>query len=78
MITFSVIGNITRILGIKVRINRIIASDYVLTSSCIVPTIGKSTGIVSDYPIEKEKILERICEQYKVFLVNNGVQCEKV
>ena len=58
----------TTFLGVKVRTNNIIASDVVLTSSCVIPTVGDCTGIVSDYPINKKEVLSGVLNQYKVFL----------
>jgi len=55
-------------IGIPIRTNRIIASDYVLTSSCVIPTVGDCTGIVSDYPINKADVLSAVQNQYKCFL----------
>jgi len=58
----------TTFLGVKIRTNNIIASDVVLTSSCVIPTVGDCTGIVSDYPINKKEVLSGVLNQYKVFL----------
>ena len=55
-------------IGITIRTNRIIASDSVLTSSCIMPTISDTTGLVSDYPVNKADVLSAIQNQYKCFL----------
>ena len=55
-------------IGIPIRTNRIIASDYVLTSSCIMPTISDTTGYVSDYPVNKADVLSAVQNQYKCFL----------
>ena len=55
-------------IGITIRTNRIIASDYVLTSSVIVPTINENTGYVSDYPVNKADVLSAVQNQYKCFL----------
>ena len=59
----------TTFLGVKVRTNNIIASDVVLTSSCIIPTIDETTGVVSDYPVNRNDVFLAIRTQYKVFLV---------
>lgn len=58
----------TTVLGVKVRTNRIIASDNCLTSSCVVPTINNDTGYVSDYPVNKADVLSAVQNQYKCFL----------
>ena len=55
-------------IGITIRTNRIICSDYVLTSSCIIPTINNETGYVSDYPVNKADVLSAVQNQYKCFL----------
>lgn len=55
-------------IGIPIRTNRIIVSDYVLTSSVIVPTINENTGYVSDYPVNKADVLSAVQNQYKCFL----------
>ena len=55
-------------IGITIRTNRIIASDYVLTSSCVMPTISDTTGLVSDYPVNKADVLSAVQNQYKCFL----------
>lgn len=55
-------------IGITIRTNRIIASDSVLTSSCVIPTIDKNTGYVSDYPVNKADVLSAVQNQYKCFL----------
>ncbi len=55
-------------IGITIHTNRIIASDYVLTSSCIFPTINNDTGYVSDYPVNKADVLSAVQNQYKCFL----------
>ena len=55
-------------IGIPIRTNRIIASDYVLTSSCVMPTISDTTGYVSDYPVNKADVLSAVQNQYKCFL----------
>lgn len=55
-------------IGIPIRTNHIICSDYVLTSSCIMPTISDTTGYVSDYPINKADVLSAVQNQYKCFL----------
>ena len=55
-------------IGITIRTNRIIASDYVLTSSCVMPTISDTTGYVSDYPVNKADVLSAVQNQYKCFL----------
>ena len=55
-------------IGITIRTNRIIASDYVLTSSLVVPTINDETGYVSDYPVNKADVLSAVQNQYKCFL----------
>ena len=55
-------------IGIPIRTNRIIASDYVLTSSLVVPTINNDTGYVSDYPVNKADVLSAVQNQYKCFL----------
>lgn len=55
-------------IGIPIRTNRIIASDFVLTSSLIVPTINENTGYVSDYPVNKADVLSAVQNQYKCFL----------
>jgi hypothetical protein len=55
-------------IGITIRTNRIICSDYVLTSSCIMPTISDTTGLVSDYPVNKADVLSAVQNQYKCFL----------
>ena len=55
-------------IGIPIRTNRIIASDYVLTSSLVVPTINDETGYVSDYPVNKADVLSAVQNQYKCFL----------
>ena len=55
-------------IGITIRTNRIIVSDYVLTSSVIVPTINENTGYVSDYPVNKADVLSAVQNQYKCFL----------
>ena len=59
----------TTFLGVKIRTNNIIASDVVLTSSCVIPTIDETTGVVSDYPINRNDVFFAIRTQYKVFLV---------
>lgn len=58
----------TTVLGVKVRTNRIIASDNCLTSSCVVPKINNDTGYVSDYPVNKADVLSAVQNQYKCFL----------
>lgn len=58
----------TTFLGVKVRTNNIIASDVVLTSSCVIPTIDETTGVVSDYPVNKADVLSAVQNQYKCFL----------
>ena len=63
----------TTFLGVKVRTNNIIASDVVLTSSCVIPTIGDCTGIVSDYPINKKEVLTSISNQFAVFITGEGL-----
>ena len=55
-------------IGITIRTNRIICSDYVLTSSVIIPTINNDTGYVSDYPVNKVDVLSAVQNQYKCFL----------
>ena len=55
-------------IGIPIRTNRIICSDYVLTSSLVVPTINENTGYVSDYPVNKADVLSAVQNQYKCFL----------
>ena len=55
-------------IGITIRTNRIICSDYVLTSSAIIPTINNDTGYVSDYPVNKADVLSAVQNQYKCFL----------
>lgn len=60
-------------IGITIRTNRIIASDHVLTSSCVIPTIGDCTGIVSDYPINKKEVLTSISNQFAVFITGEGL-----
>ena len=55
-------------IGIPIRTNRIICSDYVLTSSLVVPTINNDTGYVSDYPVNKADVLSAVQNQYKCFL----------
>ena len=55
-------------IGIPIRTNCIICSDYVLTSSAILPTINNDTGYVSDYPINKADVLSAVQNQYKCFL----------
>lgn len=55
-------------IGIPIRTNRIICSDYVLTSSLVAPTINENTGYVSDYPVNKADILSAVQNQYKCFL----------
>lgn len=55
-------------IGITIRTNRIIASDYVLTSSLVVPTINDETGYVSDYLVNKADVLSAVQNQYKCFL----------
>jgi hypothetical protein len=55
-------------IGIPIRTNRIICSDYVLTSSLVVPTINNETGYVSDYPVNKADLLSAVQNQYKCFL----------
>ena len=62
----------TTFLGVKVRTNNIIASDVVLTSSCVIPTVDETTGVVSDYPINRNDVFFAIRTQYKVFLVENS------
>ena len=55
-------------IGITIRTNRIICSDHVLTSSCVIPTINDETGYVSDYPVSKADVLSAVQNQYKCFL----------
>jgi len=55
-------------IGITIRTNRIICSDYVLTSSLVVPTINENTGYVSDYPVNKADVLSAVQNQYKCFI----------
>ena len=55
-------------IGITIRTNRIICSDYVLTSSLVVPTINENTGYGSDYPVNKADVLSAVQNQYKCFL----------
>lgn len=62
----------TTVVGIKIRTNRIICSDYVLTSSCIMPNISDTTGLVSDYPVERSEVLNAVLSQYKTFLVERS------
>ena len=62
----------TTFLGVKIRTNNIIASDVVLTSSCVIPTIDETTGVVSDYPVNRNDVFFAIRTQYKVFLVENS------
>ena len=59
-------------IGITIRTNRIICSDYVLTSSCVIPTISDTTGLVSDYPVERSEVLNAVLGQYKTFLVESN------
>jgi hypothetical protein len=59
-------------LAIKIRTNHIICSDYVLTSSCVIPTISDTTGLVSDYPVERSEVLNAVLSQYKTFLVESN------
>ena len=59
----------TTFLGVKIRTNNIVASDVVLTSSCVIPTVGDCTGIVSDYYVNRKDVFFAIRTQYKVFLV---------
>ena len=76
MKSFNVVGQVwvakleetITVLGIKVRTNRIIASDYVLASSCVMPTISDTTGYVSDYPVNKADVLSAVQNQYKCFI----------
>ena len=55
-------------IGITIRTNRIICSDYVLISSCVMPTISDTTGCVSDYPVNKADVLSAVQNQYKCFI----------
>ena len=76
MTSFKTVGNVwvakleekVTFIGIPIRTNRIIASDNVLTSSVIVPTINENTGVVSDYPVNKADVLSAVQNQYKCFL----------